>query len=100
MRGAFDHLTEGATTAAAHAANSAALGGLAPQLCIFVSCVGRRILMGHRAEDEVEAVRAALSGGTPLIGFYSYGEIAPNNDTGVCGLHNQTVTLTLFAEAA
>jgi hypothetical protein len=100
MRGAFDRLTEGAASAAQHARSAMESAGVSPELCLFVSCVGRRLLMGQRTEEEVEAVGRALGGNTPLIGFYSYGEIAPNNETGVCGLHNQTVTLTLFAEAA
>jgi hypothetical protein len=100
MRGAFDRLTDGAASAADHARSALSQSGLEPELCLFVSCVGRRLLMGQRTEDEVEAVTKALGGKTPLIGFYSYGEIAPNNQSGVCGLHNQTVTLTLFAEAA
>jgi hypothetical protein len=42
----------------------------------------------------------ALGGNLPMAGFYSYGELAPNNTTGFCGLHNQTVTLTLIGERA
>jgi hypothetical protein len=100
MRGAFDRLTDGAAAAATHARSAMSLTGLEPELCLFVSCVGRRLLMGQRTEEEVEAVAKALGGKIPMIGFYSYGEIAPHNESGACGLHNQTVTLTLFAEAA
>ncbi|ESQ79214.1 FIST signal transduction protein [Asticcacaulis sp. YBE204] len=101
MRGQFDSLVEGAETAA-----QAALKDLRRQapdadagLCLMVSCVGRRLLMGQRTVDEVEAV-AAILGETPLTGFYSYGEIGPHAGTGVSGLHNQTVCLTLFSEVA
>jgi hypothetical protein len=56
--------------------------------------------MGQRAEEEVEAVAKVLGSATPIAGFYSYGEIARNHHSGVSCLHNQTVTLTLLAEAA
>ena len=98
MRGALDNLTDGAIEAADHARRSAALSGLEPGLCLFVSCVGRRLAMGQRTEDELDAVRASIGTATPVTGFYSYGEIAPHNRSGVCGFHNQTVTLTLLAE--
>jgi hypothetical protein len=100
MRGSFEHLTDGAAAAAEHARADMALAGATPELCLFVSCVGRRLLMGQRTEDELEAVAASLGAATTIAGFYSYGEIAPNNQSGVCGLHNQTVTLTLLGEAA
>jgi hypothetical protein len=51
-------------------------------------------------EDEVEAVADVIGRDVPILGYYSYGEIAPQNATKLCGLHNQTVTLTLLAEAA
>jgi hypothetical protein len=56
--------------------------------------------VGQRAEEEVEAVANVLGAATPIAGFYSYGEIARNYHSGVSCLHNQTVTLTLLAEAA
>jgi hypothetical protein len=36
----------------------------------------------------------------PVLGFYSYGEISPHGPSGVCQLHNQTMTVTTFTEAA
>lgn len=98
MRGSFDRLNEGASDAARHALRSFSDKGITPQACLFVSCVGRRLLMGQRAEDEVRAVADVLGDAIPVSGFYSYGEIAPQNVSGFCGLHNQTVTLTLLAE--
>ena len=58
-----------------------------------MSCVGRRPVLGPRAEEEVEAAFSALPPTTTLVGFYSYGEISPHA-TGKCDLHNQTMTLT------
>jgi hypothetical protein len=61
--------------------------------------VGRRLVLGERTEEEVDAVRESLSAGAPLIGFYSYGEISPLT-TGQCGaLHNQTMTITRYWES-
>ena len=51
----------------------------------------------HIAE-EVEAVRDSLGDGTMLTGFYSYGEISPFRAGGRSELHNQTMTITTFAE--
>jgi hypothetical protein len=99
MRGSFDRLTEGAGEAARHARDSLASGNVEASLCLLVSCVGRRLLMGQRAEEEIEAVAHVLGSATAIAGFYSYGEIAPSNATKVPGLHNQTMTLTLLAEA-
>lgn len=59
------------------------MAGVSPKLCLFVSCVGRRLLMGQRTEEEVEAVQNVLGRGSPPIaGFYSYGEIAPQKCVG------------------
>jgi len=84
---------------AAGLAGEQAVGGGAAALCIAVSCVGRRMVLGERADEEVEAVAEALPPGCRLAGFYSYGELSPVGFT-TCNLHNQTMTLTTLAEAA
>jgi hypothetical protein len=66
-----------------------------PRLTIAISCVGRKLLLGERAEEEVEAVLDVLP--ADQIGFYSYGEISPHSG-GFCDLHNQTMTLTTLGE--
>lgn len=69
----------------------------APTLALIVSCVGRRMIMGQKTEDEIETIRDHLPYYTEICGFYSYGEFAPTaskqND-----LHNQTMTLIIFQE--
>lgn len=100
MRGTIDNLVDGAQAAARQASEAMAAQGVVPEVCLFVSCVGRRLLMGQRTEEEIEAVAAAIGPQVPLGGFYSYGEIAPQNSRSPTGFHNQTVTLTLWAEAA
>ena len=66
-------------------------------LSIAVSCVGRRLVLGERTDEELEAVVDILPEKTHQIGFYSYGEISPHG-VGYCDLHNQTMTLILIGE--
>jgi len=63
-----------------------------------VSCVGRKLVMGARVDEEVEAVGQGLGKHTTLAGFYSNGEISPLAHTLDCKLHNQTMTITLLRE--
>lgn len=86
-----ESLMEGASEAASDAAQSDT--GLA----VAVSCVGRRLVLGQRTDEELECVVDVIGEDTPLIGFYSYGEITPVG--GLCQLHNQTMTVTTIREA-
>jgi hypothetical protein len=74
------------------------LGACSPELAILISCVGRKLVMRQRVEEEVQGVRQVLGERTILTGFYSYGEIAPFASGAPCRLHNQTMTITTFAE--
>jgi len=67
-------------------------------LSIAISCIGRKLVLKQRVEDELEATLENLPPKTKQIGFYSYGEISPKDSTGQCDLHNQTMTLTLIWE--
>lgn len=69
-----------------------------PQLAILVSCIGRKLVLDQRVEEEVEEVMEVLGAETILSGFYSYGEIAPFQGESGCRLHNQTMTITLISE--
>jgi hypothetical protein len=66
-------------------------------LAIAISCVGRRLVLRERTEEELEATLEVLPQGSQQIGFYSYGEISPYT-SGYCDLHNQTMTLTTISE--
>lgn len=95
MHANFDRLIQGAADAGASI-------GLRDQcmgdtLAIAISCVGRRLVLGERSEEEIEATLDVLPPGTKQIGFYSYGELSPYG-TGRCDLHNQTMTLTTLSE--
>lgn len=94
MRANFDRLVAGASDAATVAGNGP---GDSDVLSIAISCVGRRLVLGERTEEEVEAVMDVLPEGTKQVGFYSYGEISPYA-SGACDLHNQTMTLTTIRE--
>jgi hypothetical protein len=100
MRANFDSLAAGAGEAGRRARNALATGLAGDKLAILVSCVGRRRVMGQRIQDELDAVAAELGDDVARIGFYSYGEIAPPAASGRCELHNQTMTVTMIAEAA
>jgi len=100
MRGNLDRLAAGAADAARQARSGLGAGDSDPRLSILVSCIGRRLLMGQRVVDEVEAVGAELGRETTRLGFYSYGEISPHAKSGQCELHNQTMTITTLAEVA
>jgi len=67
-------------------------------LALLVSCVGRKLVMGSRVDEEVEAVAGVLGKSVTVTGFYSNGEICPNLPGTACHLHNQTMTITLLRE--
>ena len=94
-RSSRDRLIAGAMRAAADA-TSGLNGG--PALALAISCVGRRLVLGARTEEETEAALEALPPGSRQIGFYSYGEISPAGRRR-SELHNQTMTLTTIREA-
>jgi hypothetical protein len=95
MRGNFDRLIQGA----AHAAEQAQGESEGERVAILVSCIGRKLLLGQRTREEVEAVQAVLGADTHLAGFYSYGEVSPHAVTGSDELHNQTMTITTLSES-
>ncbi|MBI3760009.1 MAG: FIST C-terminal domain-containing protein [Deltaproteobacteria bacterium] len=69
-------------------------------LALLVSCVGRKIMMGDRTEEEIEAVADVLGHKMTLAGFYSNGEISPFPPDQRCRLHNQTMTITCLREVS
>lgn len=69
-----------------------------PQVAILVSCIGRKLVMNQRVEEEIEQVQEIIGNDVAVTGFYSYGEMAPFNGETSCELHNQTMTLTLISE--
>ena len=100
MHASTDSLVDGAM-AAAEAAHDAAPGAdPGESLVLLVSCVGRKLVMGARADEEVEAVQTVFGPKASIAGFYSNGEISPMRDLLTCHLHNQTMTVTHIAEVS
>jgi hypothetical protein len=95
MQASPDKLIEGALFAAQ---NSMFLSNKKPELALLISCVGRKLVLNQRVEEELEVIRTAYGGDTALTGFYSYGEISPSLNFAKCELHNQTMTITTFSE--
>lgn len=95
MKANFDRLID----AASDVANSCLEMTSANQkLAILISCVGRKIVLSDRIEEEVEAVADVFGKDMMLTGFYSYGEISPLRPMANCELHNQTMTITCINE--
>lgn len=98
MHASTDALVDGAEAAAEAAKAMLAQDGQG--LALLVSCVGRKLVMGGRVDEEVEAVGDVFGQSATLAGFYSYGEISPFAPAVECKLHNQTMTITYISEAA
>lgn len=96
MKANFDRLVDGAATAAEN--SLVPLQDNKPTLALLISCVGRKLVLNQRVEEEVEEARLVLGKDTGITGFYSYGEISPLKDSTNCALHNQTMTITTFSE--
>jgi len=95
MKSNIDRLIDGAEDSAV-LAKKTSNGNV--ELAILISCVGRRLVMTQMVEEEIEAVRDVLGNSAKIAGFYSYGEIAPFEESSPCELHNQTMTITTLSE--
>ncbi|TXD50475.1 MULTISPECIES: FIST signal transduction protein [unclassified Polaribacter] len=69
-----------------------------PELAILISCIGRKLVLDQRVEEEIEEVIEVIGKEATVCGFYSYGEIAPFDSEINCQLHNQTMAITLISE--
>jgi hypothetical protein len=96
MKANFDRLIEGASEAARLSRGPETPE---PELSLLVSCVGRRLVLGQRVEEELESVREVSGARAKMTGFYSYGELCPVYPHASCELHNQTMTVTTLREA-
>jgi hypothetical protein len=94
MKSNNHQLIEGAS----NAAKNSIIDNASPSLAIVFSCVGRKLILKQRVEEEIEALIDVYGANTTLSGFYSYGEIAPHNNTTRAALHNQTICITTISE--
>lgn len=95
MQANLDRLVDGAESAAIQTDATQPLAG--DGLVVAISCVGRRLVLRNRIEEEVKATIDILPPGFTQVGFYSYGELSPDS-AGTCELHNQTMTITTLSE--
>lgn len=95
MKANFDRLIDGAICAAQ---NTMLNKISSPEFALLISCVGRKLVLNQRIEEEVEVIRSVYGNDTALAGFYSYGEISPGFNFMKCELHNQTMTITTLTE--
>jgi len=98
MHASTDTLVSGAQIAAERA--MAGYAGTGDCLTLLVSCIGRKLVMGARVDEEVEAVAEVFGTQAHVAGFYSYGEMSPLFRGTECRLHNQTMTITHISESA
>ena len=96
MKANFDRLIDGAAGAAGVCRQT--IHPSQSELAILISCVGRKMVLKQRIEEEVECVQEVLGDQTVLTGFYSYGEISPFKRSAKPELHNQTMTITTLTE--
>jgi hypothetical protein len=94
MRANFDRLVDGAIGAA----KATCIEEFDCDFALLISCVGRKMVLKQRVEEEVEGVQEILGEQATLAGFYSYGEISPFTPGAKCQLHNQTMTITAISE--
>ena len=92
MMANFDRLVDGAAKAAEQSNDQS------PELVVMVSCVGRKLVLNQRIEEEVESVCHFFGPNAAYTGFYSNGEISPQLGSTQCSLHNQTMTITTYHE--
>jgi len=96
MHASTEALVDGAEAAAEAAHSMFQQAG--PGLALLISCIGRKLVMGDRVDEEVEVVGAVFGQQATLTGFYSNGEISPFIESTDCKLHNQTMTITYLSE--
>ena len=92
MMANFDRLVDGAAKAAEQSDDQS------PELVVMVTCVGRKLVLNQRIEEEVESVCHFFGPNAAYTGFYSNGEISPQLGSTQCSLHNQTMTITTYHE--
>jgi hypothetical protein len=95
MKANFDKLINAASAAADAAINDFTSS---PDLALLISCVGRKLILNERIEEELEKATEIFGERTMTTGFYSYGEISPIIQRAKCELLNQTMTVTTFSE--
>jgi len=98
MIGSKDFCIQAAKEAALEAKK--ALKEKPASLIIVFDSISRNKLLGRGAFEEIRGVKEILGRNTPLIGFYSYGEMAPLKALdyrGTSYFHNETIAILAIA---
>ena len=95
MKANLDRIIDASSKAAS---NSAESFDVPPELAILISCVGRKMVLDQRSDEEIETARDIFGNKTIITGFYSYGEICPKSSQSQGELHNQSMAITTFSE--
>jgi len=95
---ATDH--DGLITAARDAAKEAIaeLDGRPPAAVMVFDCATRLLLLGDDIAQDVDHIRDVIGPETPLIGMFSFGEIASPPQGGQAAFYNKTVVVCALAQ--
>jgi hypothetical protein len=92
--GSQDSCLEAARQAVSQALT--ALGPTRPRLAVVLVDAAWQTMLELNPQAEVQAVRQALGGDAPIVGGYTFGQIAPTSPHGPPQLLNQHMTVILF----
>ncbi len=84
--------------AAAKEAAKEAIKNVTPKAAIMFNCIARNKLLGIDCSKEIQAVMEIIGEDTPLIGFYTYGEVGPFKKEGGSVFHNETMNLLVIGD--
>ena len=70
-----------------------------PDVALFFSCMARKVVLGRRTNREIEVAQEVFGRQVPMVGFYTYGEIANCGEKAPsCRFHNETATFLVMRE--
>lgn len=99
MRGSFDRLIDCVGDAAGRAIEGISAAKASRSFALIFSCIGRRLILASRTEDEILSIGEVLAD-VPRLGLYSLGEICRPAGSNGAGLHNESVVIAIFSEEA
>lgn len=67
-----------------------------PDAALFFSCAGRRATLGTRTAEEYESIADIVGENVPTSGFYTYGEIGPDQPQGRSVTHTNAFLAVLL----
>lgn len=67
-----------------------------PALALCFSCSARRVMLGTRTKEEYQIIKDAVGPTVPILGYYTYGEICPNERHSGTEFHNETFVAILL----